>query len=106
MAKHLLAALAIAIATSACSNGSREAPREYPVAGTAAAGGLVGPLKDDTGPVGRSWVDGQPITDWPAEISKRDHAIDAYLNDADPQRASQYGFRAGQTPQLAWSWFR
>ena len=29
-----------------------------------------------------------------------------YLNDDDPARAAKYGFRSGQTPRLAWSWFR
>ena len=33
-------------------------------------------------------------------------AIEGYLNDTDPNRAEKYGFRSGQNPQLAWSWFR
>ena len=53
-----------------------------------------------------SWVDGQVVTDWAAEIAKRERAIDGYLNDTDPARAATYGFRSGQNPQLAWSWFR
>ena len=53
-----------------------------------------------------SWVDGQVVTDWPAEIAKRERAIDGYLNDTDPGRAEKYGFRSGQNPRLAWSWFR
>ena len=53
-----------------------------------------------------SWVDGQVVTDWAAEIAKRERAIDGYLNDADPGRAAKYGFRSGQNPRLAWSWFR
>ena len=36
----------------------------------------------------------------------RDNAIDGYLNDTDPARSEKYGFRSGQNPQLAWSWFR
>ena len=68
--------------------------------------GLVGPLKDDTSDEIVSWVDGQVVTDWPAEIAKRERAIDGYLDDADPGRAEKYGFRSGQNPQLAWSWFR
>jgi TIR domain/RoxA-like, cytochrome c-like len=67
---------------------------------------LVGPLRDDTQDAIVSWVDGKVVNDWPAEIEKRDRAIAAYLNDADPERAAKYGFRAGQTPQLAWRWFR
>ena len=46
------------------------------------------------------------ITDWAAEIGKRDQAIEGYLNDTDPTRAEKYGFRSGQNPQLAWSWFQ
>ena len=53
-----------------------------------------------------SWVDGQVVTDWAAEIAKREKAIDGYLNDTDPARAARYGFRSGQNPQMAWSWFR
>ena len=37
---------------------------------------------------------------------KRERAIDGYLNDTDPGRAEKYGFRSGQNPRLAWSWFR
>ena len=65
-----------------------------------------GRLKDDTSEEIVSWVDGQVVTDWAAEIAKRERAIDGYLNDTDPARAEKYGFRSGQNPQLAWSWFR
>ena len=68
--------------------------------------GLVGPLTNDTSDDIVSWVDGQVVTDWAAEIKKRDNALEGYLNDADPGRAAKYGFRSGQNPQLAWSWFR
>ena len=53
-----------------------------------------------------SWVDGQVVTDWAAEIAKREQAIAGYLDDADPGRAEKYGFRSGQNPRLAWAWFR
>ena len=53
-----------------------------------------------------SWVDGQAVAEWAAEIAKREQAIDGYLNDADPEHAEKYGFRSGQNPRLAWSWFR
>ncbi|MEO8082793.1 MAG: hypothetical protein ABI780_03160, partial [Ardenticatenales bacterium] len=72
----------------------------------AAGGGIVGPLADDSSDAIVSWVDGRAVTDWGAEIAKRDRAIAAYLDDADPVRAAAYGFRAGQTPRLAWRWFR
>ena len=63
-------------------------------------------LKDDSSDDIVSWVDGQVVTDWSAEIAKRERAIDGYLNDTDPGRAAKYGFRSGQNPQLGWSWFR
>ena len=66
----------------------------------------MAPLKNDTSEEIVSWVDGQVVTDWAAEIAKRERAIDGYLNDTDPARAEKYGFRSGQNPQLAWSWFR
>ena len=66
----------------------------------------MAPLADDTSDQIVSWVDGQAVTDWAAEIAKRERAIEQYLNDTDPARAEQYGFRSGQNPQLAWSWFR
>jgi hypothetical protein len=67
---------------------------------------VAGPPKEDSSPDVVSWVDGRVIADWPAEIVKRERAIQTYLEDADPERAAQYGFRSGQTPRLAWSWFR
>jgi hypothetical protein len=67
--------------------------------------GLVRPLQIDTSDDIVSWVDGQPVRDWAAEIERRERAIAGYLNDADPTRAEKYGFRSGQHPRLAWSWF-
>jgi len=98
----------VADVVSACGRGPAPAnqAREYPAAGGTTGGGLVGPLKDDTTEDIVSWVDGQVVTDWPAEISKRQRAIEGYLDDADPVRAAKYGFRSGQNPRLAWSWFR
>ena len=84
----------------------RDAATEAPPKTTPSQGGLVAPLENDKSADILSWVDGQVVTDWAAEIGKRDRAIDAYLNDADPARAEKYGFRSGQNPQLAWSWFR
>jgi hypothetical protein len=45
------------------------------------------------------------VTDWASEVTKRQRAIDGYLDDGDPVRAEKYGFRSGQNPRLAWSWF-
>ena len=88
-----------------CSCG-RDTGTEAPAQATPAAGGLVGPLENDKSDEIVSWVDGQVVSDWAAEIGKRDRAIEGYMNDADPMRAEKYGFRSGQNPQLAWSWFR
>jgi hypothetical protein len=84
----------------------RERPAEEASAAARAEGGLVAPLENDSSDEIVSWVDGRVVTDWSAEIGKRDRAIEGYLNDADPARAAKYGFRSGQNPQLAWSWFR
>jgi hypothetical protein len=95
----------VLVAAAGCSRpGSSDT--EYADAARRAEAGVVGPLAEDAGNEIRSWVDGQVVTDWPAEIVRRDRAIDGYLNDTDPERARQYGFRDGQTPNLAWQWFR
>ena len=52
-----------------------------------------------------SWVDRQPITDWNAEIKKRDKAIYQYLSLNDVSSASKYGFSNNHTPASAWNWF-
>jgi processive rubber oxygenase RoxA-like protein len=90
---------------------SRDTPDKRTTTATTTAAakgtaGLVGPLTDDTSDDILSWVDGQVVTDWAAEITRRDGALEGYLNDTDPARAQKYGFRSGQNPQLAWSWFR
>src|SRR3954447_2529838 len=77
----------------------------YPAAGIATGKPLLPPQEDTSGDI-VSWVDGHPVTNWADEINKRDLAIDSYLNDSDPRRAEAYGFRKGQTPQLAWDWFQ
>ncbi|HEY6616688.1 MAG TPA: hypothetical protein VIZ32_19280, partial [Vicinamibacterales bacterium] len=46
------------------------------------------------------------MSDWSAEIAKRERTIDGYLSDTDDVRAAKYGFRKGHNPQLGWSWFR
>jgi hypothetical protein len=94
-------------ATLACAcGGSSKDSREYTPQAGAPTGGLVQPLQDDSSDQIVSWVDGQTVTDWPSEIAKRQRAIDGYLDDEDPGRAGKYGFRSGQNPRLAWSWFR
>jgi hypothetical protein len=104
--RRLLSIALVAVAVCACSRGPGNESREYPSAEGPANGGLVGPLKDDTSAEIVSWVDGQVVADWPAETTKRERAIEGYLDDADPVRAEKYGFRSGQNPRLAWSWFR
>ena len=96
-------ALAV-VSTVAC--GTPPATETRALAPPRADAALVTPLKDDGAADILSWVDGKPIADWPAEIARRDRAIDGYLNDTDPARAQTYGFRSGQTPALAWSWFK
>ena len=44
-------------------------------------------------------------TSWPQEVTRRDRELNAYLYDDDKGRALKYGFREGQNPALAWSWF-
>ncbi len=99
-----LVSMALLLVTAgACSREEAPQPGTY-VRGTTAD--FVAPLADDSSADLVSWVDGQPVTDWTAEVAKREKAIDGYLNDDDPGRAAKYGFRAGQTPRLAWDWFR
>ena len=89
-----------------CNRGATNETPQYVEAARRAEAGVVAPLADDTSDDIRSWVDGQVVTDWAMEIARRDHAIQGYLDDSDPGRAVKYGFRSGQHPQLAWSWFR
>jgi hypothetical protein len=96
----------VSIAACACGGRSADDRPEYAAAAAAAREGRVGPLNDDTSEDIVSWVDGTVVTDWAAESAKRERAIEGYLNDADPVRAEKYGFRSGQHPRLAWSWFR
>ena len=65
-----------AVAVSACS-GARETANPNIAAASRAEAGLVAPLKDDTSEEIVSWVDGQVVTDWAAEIAKRERAIEA-----------------------------
>ena len=97
--------IALGVAFSACGGAPLAESPEYAAAAARADAGLVAPLKDDSSEAIVSWVDGQAVTDWAAEVTKRERAIDGYLNDADPGRAEKYGFRSGHSPRLAWSWF-
>jgi len=96
----------LALVACACNRSPVSETSEYEAAAARGKAGRVGPLRNDTGDRIVSWVDGTEVTDWAAETVRREHAIDGYLNDADPARAEQYGFRSGQTPKLAWSWFK
>src|SRR5262245_14081247 len=100
--------LVLALAAALC--GCRETPVAETRSGygsaSPAAGALVKAPQGDTSEDIVSWVDGQVVRDWPAEVAKRDKAIEAYVDDSDPERAQQYGFRSGQNPRLAWAWFR
>jgi len=46
------------------------------------------------------------FTDWTSEMAKRQHAIDGYLTTAILAAPKNMGSASGQTPQLAWRWFR
>jgi len=95
----------LALASAACGRKVGYDAAEYKAAADAAKSGFVAPLQDDSAADIMSWVDGAPVTDWSAEVQKRDRAIEGYLNDADPARAQKYGFRSGQNPKMAWDWF-
>ena len=97
--------LILALAVAACHRQAGYDAPEYKNAADAAKSGVVAPLQDDSALDIMSWVDGMPVTDWNAEIQKRERAIQAYLNDADAERAAKYGFRSGQNPKMAWDWF-
>ena len=99
-------AFLVGFTAAGCGGSSGTDAPAYTAAAESAKAGLVTPLADDSASEIMSWVDGQVVTDWPAEVARRDGAIAGYLNDNDPGRAAKYGFRSGQTPQLAWSWFR
>ena len=96
----------LAAVLSGCTSGAQnKEQRDYGGAAKDGQAGLVAPPKDEGGEDIVSWVDGQVVSDWPAEIVKRDQALERYLADTDPARADKYGFRSGQHPRLAWSWF-
>src|SRR5262245_21001112 len=97
----------IALSLHACGGGPAKENSNYATGGgSVAGGGLIAPLDEDSSAEIVSWVDRKPVTDWPAEIAKRDHALQTYLEDDDAGRAEKYGFRQGQNPRLAWNWFR
>jgi hypothetical protein len=104
--RYIACTVLLTVGAGACSRGAENPPAESRNVPRAAGGALVAPPADDTSDQIVSWVDGQAVTDWAAEIAKRDQAIEQYVNDTDPARAQQYGFRSGQHPQLAWDWFR
>ena len=98
--------IAVSAATMWACGGQGSDSRDPAAVPSRVDGGIVGPVRDDSGPAIVSWVDGQVVTDWAAEIGKRERAIAGYLDDTDPGRAEKYGFRSGQNPRLAWAWFR
>jgi len=102
--RRLSCTILVALALCACSRPTTTRGPEPPPQG--ADSRFVAPLSDDTSDEILSWVDGTVVTDWAAEITRRERAIEGYLSDTDPIRAEKYGFRSGQTPRLAWSWFR
>ena len=73
----------VAVAVCGCNRRPASDKQEYAAAATPGRQTLVGPPKDDTSEQIVSWVDGQVVTDWAAEISKRERAIEGYLDDTD-----------------------
>jgi hypothetical protein len=104
--RNFVAVAMAALALAGCGRGAGNEGPEYAAAAERSTAGVVAPLTSDTSDQIVSWVDGQVVNDWAAEVVKRDRAIAGYLEDADPARAEKYGFRSGQNPRLAWSWFR
>jgi hypothetical protein len=104
--RTLIVIALISLVTMACKRGEANGGAAAASAAVLHEQGLVGPLRNDTSADIVSWVDGQPVTDWASEIVKRDRAIQGYLQDANPEDAAQYGFRSGQHPSMAWSWFQ
>jgi len=102
----LVAMIAASFACRSTSPAPSTPAYEAPPPATAAEPPLVEPVSDITSPEIRSTVDGAVVTDWHAEIAKRNHAIDRYLADNNPEHAAKFGFRSGQHPRLAWAWFR
>jgi hypothetical protein len=98
-------AVITAMAIGACAGELAKQDPIEPAAPPGAGGRFVAAPDDDRSTEIVSWVDGQVVTDWTAEVAKRDQAIEGYLKDADPVRAAKYGFRKGQHPRMAWSWF-
>jgi mono/diheme cytochrome c family protein len=94
-----------AVAIGACAGELARRDPSAPAAPPSAGARIVLPPEDDRSSEIVSWVDGQAVTDWAAEIAKRDRAIEGYLGDSDPARAAKYGFRKTQHPRMAWSWF-
>jgi hypothetical protein len=97
---------ALLTAAVACSPAAQEPSSKRAYDSGSRAGGLVRPPASDESEDIVSWVDGAVVTDWAAERTRRTRAIQGYLDDDDPGRAATYGFRKGQTPRLAWSWFQ
>ncbi len=97
--------LLLAVAVCGCPSQTETEPGPYAGQRKSDTGALLGPLEDDQSEGIVSWVDGEAVTDWPSEVRKRDEAIAGFLDDTDPQRAAEYGFRSGQHPRLGWAWF-
>jgi hypothetical protein len=104
--RRLVALILVVAAACGCSRRPASESPESAAAAEAPEAGLVAPLRNDASEQIVSWVDGQVVNDWAAEAAKRERALQGYLDDADPARAGKYGFRSGQNPRLAWSWFR
>jgi predicted small lipoprotein YifL len=72
---HCITVLVLAVALAACGRKAGYDAPEYKAAADAAKSGFVAPLQDDSAADIMSWVDGAPVTDWNAEIQKRERDI-------------------------------
>jgi hypothetical protein len=62
-------------AAGACGSSARQAPPAAYVEPARSADPVIVPPLPDDGDAITSWVDGEPVTDWRAEIGKRERAL-------------------------------
>ena len=81
------ACVLFALLAVGCNGAATDEPRYVP--GAVAGGGIVAPLKDDSSEEIVSWVDGEVVRDWTAEVAKRERAIAGDVQEAEPAHADK-----------------